>query len=330
MAMYHLIKEFPQQLLEAVEIGEKASLHSKQNDIRNIVICGLGGSGIGGNLVSELLCGELQVPVIVNKGYSLPAFADANTLLILCSYSGNTEETIQCANEAIKKGLKPSCITSGGNLAEIAAENNLNVIKIPSGLPPRAALGYSATQLFFLLHHHGLINADFKKSLIRTSSYLQVEQNKIMEEAEFLAGKLQKKIIILYAEDRYESVALRIKQQVNENGKMQCWYNVVPELNHNELVGWREPYKELAAIMLRTSDEYPRNTARILFQKEVMEKISKEVYEVNAKGNDGYEKRFYLIHFGDWLTYHLALLQGYDPTEIDVLIKLKTHMSAIV
>src|ERR1700722_1653109 len=110
--MYHLIKEFPQQLLEAVEIGEKAKLHSKQEGIRNVVICGLGGSGIGGNLVSELLRDELRVPIIVNKGYSLPAFVDANSLLILCSYSGNTEETLHCANEAIKRGLKPSCITS--------------------------------------------------------------------------------------------------------------------------------------------------------------------------------------------------------------------------
>lgn len=329
--MYNLIKEFPQQLLEAVEIGEKARLHSKPNEaFRNIVICGLGGSGIGGNLVSELLRNELRVPVIVNKGYSLPAFVDANSLLILCSYSGNTEETLQCANEAIKKGLSPSCITSGGNLAEIAGKNDLDTIKIPPGLPPRAALGYSVTQLFFLLNHHGLINGDFKASLIRTSSHLQAEQNKIMEEAEFLAGKLQKKLLILYTEDRYESVALRIKQQVNENGKMQCWYNVVPELNHNELVGWREPYKELAVILLRTSDEYARNTRRILFQKEVMAKVSKEVYEINAKGSDGYEKRFYLIHFGDWLTYHLALLQGYDPTEIDVLIKLKEHMSSVI
>jgi len=328
--MLELIRDFPEQMLRAIEIGEKVKLQTKfANGIKNVLVCGLGGSGIGGNLVSELLRDELKVPVTVNKGYLLPAFADASTLLILCSYSGNTEETLHCAELAVEKGLKPVCVTSGGKLAEMAAQNNWDVINIPGGSPPRACLGYSAIQLFFVLSNYGLINPEFKASLIRSSSFLTVEQAKINEDAEFLAAKLLQKVIIVYAEDKYESTALRLKQQVNENAKMHSWYNVIPEMNHNELVGWREPVGNLAVLIFRSSDEFHRNTHRILFNKDVVVKVSDHVYEIDAKGKDTYEKHFYLIHLGDWLTYHLALLQGYEPMEIDVLNKLKGHMSSI-
>ncbi len=327
--MYDLIKEFPEQLRKAIEIGEKASFKTTFTSIKNVVVSGLGGSGIGGNILSELLRDELTVPVIVNKSYFLPAFVDSSSLLILCSYSGNTEETISCAVQAIEKGLRPICITSGGKLAEIAVQNNLDLILIPSGFPPRACLGYSSTQLFFVLKHYGLTGNAFISTLKKIAVLLETEQSKVMEDAEFLAEKLVGKVIVLYAEDKYESTALRLKQQINENSKLHCWYNVIPEMNHNELVGWREVNDTLAVLILRADDEYHRNTERILFKKDVIVKLSENVYEIDAKGSDTYEKHFYLIHFGDWLSYYLAVKQGYDPSEIDVLIKLKGHMSSI-
>ncbi|MDB5281293.1 MAG: manA [Bacteroidota bacterium] len=328
--MFQLIKDFPQQLLAAIEIGEKIDLQARfEGPIKNILVSGLGGSGIGGDLLSELLRNDLNIPVIVNKGYHLPAFVDASTLLILCSYSGNTEETVTCAKQAIKKGLTPVCITSGGKLEELATRHELDIINIPPGFPPRACLGYSVTQLFFILKHFGLVDVEFVSTLIRVASFLELEQEKIMADAEFLAGKIMRKVVIVYSEDKYESTAIRLKQQINENGKMHCWHNVVPELNHNELVGWRDKHPELAVLIFRTSDEYERNSHRIEFTKEVVEEKLENVFEIEAKGSDSFEKHFYLIHFGDWLSYHLALLQGYDPTEIIVLNKLKAHMSSI-
>jgi glucose/mannose-6-phosphate isomerase len=329
--MYQLIKDFPEQILRAVEIGEKATLNTKfDGPIKNIVVSGLGGSGIGGNLLGELLREDLSIPVVVNKGYQLPAFVDASTLLILCSYSGNTEETVSCANQALAKGLKPVCITSGGKLEDIAVKNALDLIKIPAGFPPRCCLGYSATQLFFVLKHYGLIDGEFKDSLIRVASFLEVEQHKIMTEAEVLANKVVRRVVIAYADEKYESTVLRLKQQINENSKMHCWHNVVPELNHNELVGWRERNDNLAILFFRASDEYKRNTHRLEFTKEVVKSVSHNVHEVHALGNDTFEKHFFLIHFGDWLSYYLGIQQGYDPTEIEVLIKLKNHMGSIV
>ena len=328
--MYELIKEFPTQLRKAIEIGEKAVLKTTYSSpIKNVVVCGLGGSGFGGNILNELLLNELAVPVITIKSYFLPAFVDSSTLLILSSYSGNTEETVSCAHQAVERGLKPVCVTSGGKLAEFAVKHNLDLITIPSGFPPRACLGYSSTQLFFILKHYGLINDSFVMAIKNAASLLDAEQKQMMEDAEFLAEKLLRKVIVLYTEDKYESTALRLKQQINENSKLHCWYNVIPEMNHNELVGWREVNDALAVIILRANDEYTRNRERIIFKKDVIVKLSDNVYEIDAKGTDTFEKHFYLIHIGDWLSYYLAVKQGYDPSEIDVLIKLKGHMSSI-
>lgn len=328
--MFELIKKFPEQIHEAITIGEGIQLKNKLiAPVKNIVVCGLGGSGIGGDLLSELLKSELSVPVIVNKSYFLPAFVDASTLLILSSYSGNTEETIACANEALDKGLHPVCVTAGGKLEEIAIKHKLDLIKIPAGHPPRACLGYSSTQLFFILAHHGVINYDFKTELARCATLLKTEQEKIMQDAEFLAGKLLQKVIIVYAEDKYESAALRLKQQINENSKMHCWYNVVPEMNHNELVGWKEPVGNLAVVIFRSEDEFHRNTHRIVYKKNVIVNLSENVYEVYAKGASAFEKHFYLIHFGDWLSYHLATLQGIDPVEVNVITNLKKKLDSL-
>lgn len=328
--MFQLIQEFPKQLLKALEIGEQSVFHTKlTGPIKNVIVSGLGGSGIGGNILSELLLNKLSVPVIVNNAYFLPTFADKSTLLILASYSGNTEETLSCAKQAVEKGLAPICITSGGKLAEFAAAHRLDLITIPSGFPPRACLGYSATQLFYVLLHFHLIDEEFKGWIKSTALLLQQEQHQMMQAADSLAEKLLKKIIILYAEDRYQSVAVRIKQQINENSKLHCWHNVIPELNHNELVGWRERNDALSVIFLRADDEYYRSSERLTFTKEVTQALSNHIYEVQAKGNNAFEKHFYLIHFGDWLSYYLAEKQGYDPSEIDVLIKLKAHMNAL-
>lgn len=328
--MFDLIKNFPEQLLAAIEIGEKAKLTTTINKpIRNVVVTGLGGSGIGGDILSELLKAELPVPIIVNKGYVLPAFVDSSTLLILCSYSGNTEETVTCATEAHKRGIKGVCITSGGNLETFANQHGFDLIKIPAGFPPRCCLGYSLTQLFFVLKHFGLIDGEFRSSLIRVASFLQVEQNKIMTDAEFLAAKLLHKVVIVYSEDKYESTAIRLKQQINENSKIHCWHSVVPELNHNELVGWRENADALGILIFRTDDEYKRNTHRLDFTTEVVKGITNNVHTIKALGKDSFEKHFYLIHLGDWISYHMGVLAGYDPMEINVLNRLKGMMNSI-
>jgi len=327
--MYQLIKDFPEQISKAIAIGESTQFKPAESEYQNVIISGLGGSGIGGTLVGELLSDQLHIPLIVNRGYFLPLFANSNSLIVLSSYSGNTEETLSVAAQVVERGLKAVCITSGGKLEELANQNGFDLIKIPAGFPPRTCLGYSTTHLMRVLNAKGLINSAYVEKLQSTIQFLQQEQTLISEDAEYLAGKLVGKLVVLYTEDKYESTALRLKQQLNENSKLHCWYNVVPEMNHNELVGWRQPSPSMAVVLLRSEDEFDRNKHRILFKKDVIYKLSEDVFEVDAKGEDTFQKHFYLIHFGDWLSYHLALLQGFDPMEIDVLNKLKSHMSSI-
>src|SRR5690242_18254369 len=163
--MKDLVAYFPTQLKEAIEIGEKAQIQNAKSEIRNVVITGLGGSGIGGTIVSEIVAHECPVPITVNKDYFLSAFVNEHTLVIVCSYSGNTEETIQAMEEALRKKATIACISSGGKISEMAKTNNCSLILIPPGNPPRASLGYSLTQLFYVLHAHKLISGEFRKHL---------------------------------------------------------------------------------------------------------------------------------------------------------------------
>jgi glucose/mannose-6-phosphate isomerase len=328
--MYQLIKDFPQQMRHAIELGENISIKTTFFvPIQNIVVSGMGGSGIGGDLLSELMEGEIKVPIIGNKGYTLPSFVGANSVVILSSYSGNTEETLSVGQQAQANGLKPICITSGGTLAEMAKENGWDLVIIPSGRPPRASLGYSCIQLFYVLFKLNLIDISFKAKLIASADLMENTQSEVMQLAESITQKLQNKIIITFSEDKLSSVALRFKQQVNENSKAHLWVNALPEMNHNELVAWRERNEDLAVVYLVTKDMNTRVRERMAFNRPVIEKVTPHVFEIEAKGEDTYQEHFYLIHLTDWISYYLGVAKGYDPMEIDVLIALKNHMSSI-
>ena len=314
----------------AIELGENVSIKTTFIvPIQNIIISGMGGSGIGGDLLSELMEGEIKVPIICNKGYTLPSFVGANSLVILSSYSGNTEETLSVGHQALTRGIKPICITSGGALAEMAKESGWDLVIIPSGRPPRASLGYSAIQLFYVLYKLNLIDISFKAKLIASADLMENTQPEVMQQAESITQKLQSKIIITFSEDKLSSVALRFKQQVNENSKAHLWVNALPEMNHNELVAWCERNEDLAVVYLVTKDMNTRVRERMAFNRPVIEKVTPHVFEIEAKGEDTYQEHFYLIHLTDWISYYLGVVKGYDPMEIDVLIALKNHMSSI-
>src|SRR5690606_23093733 len=173
-------------------------------------------------------------PIFVNKTYDLPKFADTNTLVIICSYSGNTEETVNALHQAIQRNCKIVCITSGGAIQEKANEHQLDCIVIPSGFPPRACLGYALVQLFGVFHHFNLINETYIQEFESASRLLDKEEALIQEEAKILAKAIADKLPIIYIENDMEGVGVRWRQQINENGKMLAWHHVIPEMNHNE------------------------------------------------------------------------------------------------
>jgi glucose/mannose-6-phosphate isomerase len=327
--MKTLIENFPQQLREAISIGEKAKLTSAKRKISNVFISGLGGSGIGGTIVSELVALEATVPITVSKGYFIPKFVNENTLVIISSYSGNTEETLNCLNLALKRKAKIVCVSSGGKIAEIAKKKKLDLITIPGGNPPRACLGYSLTQQFFILSYYKIISNKFKSQLKSAVELLEKEKKSIVEEARTIAEKLKGKTPIVYATTYFEGVAIRFRQQLNENTKILCGHHVIPEMNHNELVGWPSGSDRISVILLRDKDEYERNNVRIEINKEVISKYTPNIIEVWSKGKSQIEKAIYFIHLVDWVSILLSEIKGVDAMEIRVIDHLKGELSKI-
>lgn len=326
--MKELVQDFPKQLREARDIASKAVV-SKAGHVRNIVITGLGGSGIGGTILSELVGDTCPVPIVVNKDYFLPGFVDQHTLLIVCSYSGNTEETLNAMEQGILKKASVVCITSGGKVLEMARQHQFSFIQIPGGKPPRACLGYSFVQLVKVLEVNGFAPASLLKDLEEVITLLDAENDGIKTLAHQTAQTLHGKLAVLYSIGSCEGVAVRIRQQINENGKMLCWHHSFPEMNHNELVGWTEKNQNLVVISLQTSFDYTRTRKRYEVCRPIFEKYAHAVIDLSAKGKSKLAQFFYLINVGDWISCYLADLRGIDPVEVKVIDHLKNELSKL-
>ncbi len=326
MKMNNLIADFTKHISESLEIVSKTPKFSAV-EVSNICIVGLGGSGIGGTLVSGIVSDTCELPITVSKGYDLPNFVNENTLVILSSYSGNTEETLNALVQAEERSTKICVISSGGSLLQIAKEKNYDYVAIPGGLPPRAAFGYSSVQVFAVLSNYNFISTSYISDLEKTIAFLNTEELEIQALSKLVANKLQGKLPVIYSEDSLEGVAVRFRQQINENAKMLCWHHVIPEMNHNELVGWTTQNDDLKVVVLRSKGENPRNTKRIEINKEIIEKYTNEILEIWAKGASKVEQAYYLVHFGDWVSYYLAELQEVDSIEVDVITHLKSSLA---
>ena len=327
--MYTLIDGFADQLKSAISIGQSADLKRSERTIDSVVITGLGGSGIGGKIVSQLVANEAKVPFSLYNNYELPAHVGPNTLVIASSYSGNTEETLGALEDALEKGAEVACITSGGRVLEICQEKGLDHIVIPGGNPPRTMLAYSLTQQFYLLSNYGIISSDFEAGLNSALARLSSEKDVIKGAANELAEKLLGKRVVIYSEAEYEGVGVRFRQQLNENSKELCWHHVFPEMNHNELVGWGGGSDVICVVLFRNTDDNNRTQVRMDLSKGIWSRYTPHVNEIWSKGDSMIEKSFYLILLGDWTSYYLAEKKGVDPIEIEVIDFLKGELSKI-
>jgi len=327
--MKTLVANFSKQLSEAILIGKNAKLTESNNPISNILICGLGGSGIGGSILNELVIKNANTPITITKGYFIPAYVNDQSLVIISSYSGNTEETLNCLELAIAKNAKIVCVTSGGKVLEISKSKKIDHIIVPGGMPPRSCLGYSLTQLFFILAFFKIIDSYFINDLEAAIKLIEKEENNIISDANTIAKKLVDKTPVIYATTYYEGIAIRFRQQLNENAKVLCWHHIIPEMNHNELVGWTKKDDNLAVIIFIDKDEYFRNVARVDINKEVIKKYTSHITEIYSKGNSEIEKAIYFIHLGDWISVILGELRGVDLMEVNVINFLKSALSKI-
>lgn len=330
LSMNKMIARFPEQLGEALDIANTISLNKHTAPFRSVFISGLGGSGIGGNFVQEFVFPFCKLPVFVNKGYHAPAWVNKHTLAICSSYSGNTEETFSTFEQLLGTGAKVVCISSGGKLIEQSKAQGLDYVQLPGGWSsPRACLGYSVVAQLGVLRAAKLIPQKLLTAVKSAQKLLNRDDADIQKRAQKIAGFLTEKTPVLYVADHMEAVAVRWRQQINENAKMLCWHHAVPEMNHNELVGWRNNRPDVAVIWLRNRDDFQRTAVRMNINKEIVEHFTGTSVEVWSKGKSHIEKAFYLSYLGDWVSYHLAEMRNVDPVEIKVIDYLKGELAKV-
>lgn len=323
--MKKLLEEFNNQLRDAIKIANEFK-PKKHIHPQNVVIAGMGGSGIAGTFISEYAnYRKAEVPVITSKTYSLPYFVNENSLVVISSYSGNTLETISALETAIHKKATIVAITSGGKIAEICKEYNIATILIPGGFPPRAALGYSIVSMFAILSKYNIFFYEWEAETFESITFIDLYQKEIQEQAKRIAETLYQTYPIIYSLGG-EAVSLRLRQQLNENSKILCSHNVLPEMNHNEIVGWKCLNARHSVITLRSDYDLLSNHYRFEFCKKIFAQYDVPVIEVKAKGHNYIPQHLYLMHVADWISYELALLNKVDPMEVDVIEQLKKEI----
>lgn len=334
--MLRTVLSFPDMLETARRIALDAHLLAPQT-FKNVVVSGLGGSAIGGDLARALLADSLRIPMAVNRDYGIPAFVGEGTLFIASSYSGNTEETLAATHEAQERGARIVAITSGGRLREIAHEGGDPTVLVPGGYQPRAALAFSLVPVLVILMRLGAISledAAFDEAVevarsmaARHGPDVPTDRNPAKQLAESLCGKLP----VIYGSQGYRGVvALRWKGQINENAKAPAAANVFPELDHNEILSWSGPESQLAGmhvVVLRDPRESRAIATRVDLTKSVIGKHAGGITEVWSEGSSDLAKLCSLVYMADFVSVYLAYLYGVDPTTIDAIDFLKNELA---
>ncbi|MFC1768237.1 bifunctional phosphoglucose/phosphomannose isomerase [Nanoarchaeota archaeon] len=316
--MVALLDSFPKQINESLTLPQGIT---GRRDINRIVVGGMGGSAVSGDIL-KIFMEKSNLPVIVVRDYDLPSIVDENSLVFLISYSGNTEETLSLLEQAKKRNCSIIGITSGGKLAEQVDK----VIKIPSGLPPRYALGYLFFTLIGVLSNSDLITIR-NEEINELLSILASKRESFKEKAKELASKLDGKLPIIYSSPRFEPIAYRFKTQINENSKSPAYNNTIPELNHNEIVGYQTmDRRQYLTIFIEDSEDHERIKKRIKISKDIM-KRTVDIVSIKTVGTSLFSRVFATIYFLDYVSYFLALRKRTDPYPVEMIDELKERMS---
>lgn len=330
------IRELPQQCLKAWQQALSFELPSDYYNVDKVVILGMGGSAIGGDLLSSLSVVESKTPFFVYRDYDLPSFVNANTLVIASSYSGMTEETLFSFTQALATPAKKLALTSGGKLKALAEQNGVQVFVIDYLSQPRAALGHSFFPLLGICQRLGLVG-DKSEEIAGMVQVLEDLQTTIDDNcplslnlAKQLATKLYQRLVVIYGAAILSPVAQRWKTQINENSKAWAFYELFPELNHNAMVGYEFPgelAQRIFVVLLRSQHLHPRTLIRYQVTAEVLSqaKVSYEVVE--GRGESALSQMMSIVLLGDWVSYYLALLYETDPSPVMVIDYLKKQLA---
>jgi glucose/mannose-6-phosphate isomerase len=334
--MLRTVGRLPDMIVEAERLTAYVALPAPKR-YNQVLVLGMGGSAIAGDLAADLLARKANAPIITSRNYTLPQYVSEGTLVFALSYSGNTEETLSAVKEADKKGAQIVCVTSGGKLKELAEAKKFPFYLIPSGYQPRAALPYLFVPLIVGLANLKVVPAQSEelKETVALLNKLKDEYgpakparlNQVKQLAKKLAGKLP---VIFGASGTTGAAALRLKSQLNENSKATALLNVFPELNHNEivnLVALKRESHNFALVVLRDEDDNERIKKRIEITKSLLVRQLGGVNEITSQGKSFLARLFSLIMYGDFLSVYLAVLKETDPTPVEAISRLKKELS---
>ena len=337
--MLKILGRFDQQLEQALKIGQEVTIPPGGQPVEKVLLCGMGGSAIGGDLLRAYLGQDVKVPFLVNRNYSLPGFVDASTLVLVASYSGQTEETLSSFAQAREAGARVICLTSGGTLGQLAKEHGVPCARIPEGYPPRSALGFCSVPFLVCLSRLGLLtdrSGELRRSIepVRRKIQKYGPLSPISENlAKSLALSLKDRIPIVYGSDSHlEMVAIRWRGQFSENGKQLAYSSALPEMNHNEIEGWTHPpalLRQLVPIFLRDRDDHPKTQARIDVTRGLLSEKVDSALEYWTDGESWIDRLWSLILLGDYASVYLAFLNQVDPTPVKIIERLKTRLKEV-
>jgi len=331
------IGELPQQCRAAWALAQGLELPPACGAVRHAVILGMGGSAIGGALLQGLVAGECAVPITVVRGYTLPAFVRGPDYLVVgCSYSGNTEETLSAMGEALERGTQPVAVTTGGKLAVLAQERDVPLVCFDYQSQPRAALGYSFTLLLGLFSRLGLARdysadlEDAARAMEEWGAEIKPAVPAARNAAKSLAGRLANRLPLVYGAGFLAAVANRWKTQFNENSKHWAFFEVLPELDHNAVVGLGIPQavrERAVVLMLRSNLDHPRVRVRWDVTRELLLREGVMAETLQGRGVSKLAQMLSLIHFNDHVSFYLAMLNGVDPTPVETIAFLKRRLA---
>ncbi len=326
--MLGLVDSLPDQLAQSLSLPGLSEINPLKESPRRLVLCAMGGSAIGGDLARCLLTHQ-GISLDVWRDYGLPHWANSNDLIIAASYSGDTEECLSSVAEARKRNIPILAITSGGQLAGLLKSGE-TLVTMPGDLPPRAALGYSLGALLGVLDGLGLLQG-YQESVAESVALMKAGSLCEGIAADDLAANLENRIPVLYAADSVmEAVATRWKGQLNENAKVPTLTATFPELNHNDIVGWGLPKQwqnRFVLVILRSGEANERIQHRVALTADLLKDEFISVHTVTAVGNSMLAKIMSLVHYGDYVSCHLAGLRGVDPMPVLRIDQLKKGLS---
>jgi glucose/mannose-6-phosphate isomerase len=331
------LARFPDQIKESLAIAETVERFNFLK-VDNVIITGMGASAISGDIMQSLFRDKLDVPLVVNREYDLPKWVNKDTLVICISYSGNTDETLSSFKIAYQKKCKIICISTGGKLQELAEKRTVPFVKIPAGIQPRAATAYLLFPSIIFLKKIGLlktsIDADIQEAITVTQEFVALNNKQNPEEnnpAKQMAKTLLNTIPQIYGWGVYTPIAIRWRHQLNENSKVIARTDIVPECNHNDIVGWSanpDVSKHFSCILMRDKNEETIDmTTRLNFMRDLFKNTAGNIIEISPKGKSQLAKLMYLMCLGDFTSCYLAILRSIDPTPIDIITELKKRLA---